>query len=215
MGRRRGRSLHVTGTRPDGTMLRAGFRIARTTATGRFRVRGTGIHVQGAVILDRTSAGAAGPGWLYDAACGGCHGADARGSLERPAIRCSVHVQPEAHAGLRNGMPAFPAGQLSLADLASIESWLAALCAADGPDALPADLYASNCARCHGADGAGASNVSGLQGPEIRCRSRELLLSELSGAEGGMPDFSDLSDAQAQTITTFVRGLCPGPLPPY
>jgi mono/diheme cytochrome c family protein len=110
-------------------------------------------------------------------------------------------------------MPPFPPGQLSSAELASIESWLKSQCAADPADTWSADLYASNCARCHGADGAGTSNVSGLQGPEVRCRSRELLLSEMSGAEGGMPDFSDLSDAQAQAITTYTRGLCPGTPP--
>jgi mono/diheme cytochrome c family protein len=72
----------------------------------------------------------------------------------------------------------------------------------DGPE-----IYASQCARCHGGDGQGGS------GPALDADSRLPALSdeEVTGAiamgRRGMPRFSGLSDVQMNNLLAHLRSL--------
>src|ERR1041385_7665405 len=63
---------------------------------------------------------------LYTGNCAVCHGADARGAIG-PNIRCKTSIAGPVRNG-KGSMPAFSAGVLSDADVASILSYLRGLC---------------------------------------------------------------------------------------
>lgn len=65
---------------------------------------------------------------LYDGKCAACHGVDARGAVG-PNLRCRRGILAAVRSG-KDGMPAFAAAQLSEADVAAIEDFLAGFCAA-------------------------------------------------------------------------------------
>jgi mono/diheme cytochrome c family protein len=68
-----------------------------------------------------------------------------------------------------------------------------------------AELYASNCASCHGAD---ARGVGGR--PDIHC-SKQIAgpVRAGRGANGEMPAFPNLTDADIAAVQAFLDGLCP------
>ena len=68
---------------------------------------------------------------LYDRSCAACHGVDARGAVG-PNVRCRRGILGPVRSG-KDGMPAFAAAQLSDADVAAIEDFLAGFCAAPAP----------------------------------------------------------------------------------
>jgi len=75
-------------------------------------------------------------------------------------------------------------------------------------DAGPgADLFAANCAVCHGAAGEGVVGP-GLAGNPAMQRAEYIITTVLFGREDhGMPPFADrLSDEEIAAIATFVRG---------
>lgn len=110
----------------------------------------------GAGTTPSTSEGEA----LYTQYCLVCHGPEGAGAPPYPG---SIQGDTGMWSVIRDGkgeMPAFP--QLSAGDAAAIEAWLASL-VADGMPPTPRDVYASECAACHGASGEGAD-----RGPPIR-----------------------------------------------
>ena len=138
--------------------------------------------------------------------CAGCHGTDAHGQTG-PDIHCNKNI----HDTVRNGrtgsigtMPAFAA--LSDADIASIQEFLNGLCPAGS--ASGADLFASNCAACHGADALGQ-----LAAPDVRCTVSSRVLNAVRSGRGSvMPVFSNtaLPDTDAAKIVDYLAGLCSG-----
>jgi mono/diheme cytochrome c family protein len=74
------------------------------------------------------------------------------------------------------------------------------------PDAqVAADLFATNCAGCHGADGSGVSGPS-LQGIEDRLSVEEETAVITNGRGGGMPAWQGrLTDTQIQLLVRFTR----------
>jgi len=69
-----------------------------------------------------------------------------------------------------------------------------------------ADLYASNCASCHGPD------ARGLQGnPDIHCNRsvHDIVVAGRVATPVSMPAFTNLSDADIGKIQDFLNGLCP------
>jgi len=146
---------------------------------------------------------------LYSANCASCHGTDARGLQGRPDIHCSKSIHDAVRNGLAGGidtMPAFPS--LTDDDIQALQQYLESLCPAG--TASGADLYASNCASCHGATGGGGRNVAGVRGPDIRCKEASEFQEKVRNGDGKMPAFPDIDMAAITRIVTYVRTFCSG-----
>jgi mono/diheme cytochrome c family protein len=146
---------------------------------------------------------------LYAANCASCHGADAAGLDGRPDLRCTVRGRitdavRNGRGDAATGMPAFSTTQLTNDQLTLITDWLGTLCSGSA-----SDLYASNCATCHGATADGGRNADGVRGPDIRCTEGGDVGEALSQGEGGMPAFPSLVDS-ASELAQFIRGFCTG-----
>lgn len=146
---------------------------------------------------------------LYAANCASCHGADAAGLDGRPDVRCTVHSRitdavRNGRGDAATGMPAFSTTQLTNDQLTLITDWLGTLCSG-----AASDLYASNCATCHGATAGGGRNADGVRGPDIQCTEGGDVGEALSQGEGGMPAFPSLVDS-ASKLAQFIRGFCTG-----
>jgi len=136
---------------------------------------------------------------LYAASCASCHGPDATGTGGRPAIRCTRDITDAVRNGRTGGaagdMPAFPA--LSDADVAKIQSFLDGLCPATGPD-----LFAGNCAICHGDDATGTPTA-----PGVRCATRTADAVR-TGRGAAMPAFPALTDADVALVEAWLADVC-------
>jgi mono/diheme cytochrome c family protein len=143
---------------------------------------------------------------LWGAYCASCHGADARGLDGRPDVHCSKQIADPVRNG-RTGpvgdMPAFP--ELTEAEIGLIQGFLETLCPTDS--ASGPDLYAGNCAGCHGGD-AGGGTGDGVRGPDIRCKGAADVEEKIREGDGEMPAFPELSTAAVARIADFVAGLC-------
>jgi mono/diheme cytochrome c family protein len=156
------------------------------------------------------SPGSGGPGAdLFATDCAGCHGADARGLPGYPDIHCARSI----HDTVRNGvagpagtMPAFPS--LTDADIARLQTFLDGLCPAGA--ATGADLYAGNCATCHGPTGGGGRNALGVHGEDIRCAGVREIAKMVTRGGDGMPAFPGLDAADIDAIASWLMGYCTG-----
>jgi mono/diheme cytochrome c family protein len=101
-------------------------------------------------------------------------------------------------------MPSFP--ELTDAEVALIQGFLETLCPLDA--ASGAELYAGNCASCHGADAGGGRNGSGVAGPDIRCKGESDVGEKVREGDGDMPAFPELSESAIGRIADLVAGLC-------
>ena len=144
---------------------------------------------------------------LYAASCASCHGADARGLDGRPDIHCHKSIYDSVRNG-RTGalgdMPPFP--NLTDADIAAIQGYLETLCPAGA--ATGAELFASNCATCHGATGSGGRNGAGVRGPDIRCTESHDFFEKVMNGDDEMPAFPELDAEAISRIVGFVHGFC-------
>jgi len=144
---------------------------------------------------------------LFAGNCSTCHGATAAGGrnglgVAGPDIRCSRAIAGPVASGEGTDMPAFP--RLTPGDVTSLQQFLTdTYCPANG--ATGVDLYASNCASCHGAD---ANGVDGT--PGIRCNRsiHDIVLSGRAGPSGTMPPFA-MTDAEIGLVQAYLVGLCP------
>jgi mono/diheme cytochrome c family protein len=144
---------------------------------------------------------------LYAAHCAGCHGADAAGLDGRPDVRCTVpsRITDAVRAGrgpTETGMPAFTTAQLTNDQMALVVEFLVGLCSGQ-----PADVYASNCATCHGATASGGRNADGVRGPGIRCTEGGDVAEALSEGEERMPAFPSLIGSAGE-LAQFINGFC-------
>jgi mono/diheme cytochrome c family protein len=137
---------------------------------------------------------------LFTANCASCHGAAARGVGMKPDIHCSRAIHDVVRSGRTGGaagdMPAFP--NLSEADIATLQGYLDGLC----PAPTGADLYASNCASCHGAYGGGTARA-----PAARCATR--VTDALTvGRAAAMPAFSAFTPDDVTHVQQVLDLLC-------
>ncbi len=139
---------------------------------------------------------------LYAGNCVSCHGADAGGDGDTVSIRCATRVGDAVQEGRGALMPSFPA--LASADLAAVTGFLDGLCTAHGRTG--ADLYAGNCATCHGATANGGRNGLGEPGPEIQCTGANDYQEKVQQGDDGMPAFPALSPGDVTAIVDFVHG---------
>jgi mono/diheme cytochrome c family protein len=104
-------------------------------------------------------------------------------------------------------MPAFPA--LAATDVAVLDAWLDAQCAAHGRTG--SDLWAGNCASCHGATAGGGRSGLGVRGPDVRCTETQDYAEKVRFGEEGMPAFPRLDAVDVTAIVGFVHGtFCAG-----
>jgi mono/diheme cytochrome c family protein len=146
-------------------------------------------------------------GSLWAGNCGGCHGADAGGTVDAPSVRCATRVADAVTVGRGARMPAFPA--LAATDVAVLDAWLDAQCAAHGRTG--SDLWAGNCASCHGATAGGGRSGLGVRGPDVRCTETQDYAEKVRFGEEGMPAFPRLDAVDVTAIVGFVHGtFCAG-----
>jgi mono/diheme cytochrome c family protein len=153
-------------------------------------------------LLGLCPPGAASGADLYAGNCATCHAADAGGAGESPSVRCSTLLADALARGRGTRMPSFPA--LTGVDLTAVDGFLAGLCATAGRTG--ADLYAGNCASCHGASAQGGRNGLGERGPEIQCTGASDYRESVRNGEDSMPAFPGLSDPDVTAIVSFVHG---------
>jgi mono/diheme cytochrome c family protein len=154
-----------------------------------------------------TSGGGTGAD-LYAAQCAGCHGTDAAGAAGTTDLRCTVRslLTDAVRHGRGSGtsaMPAFTTADLPDPQLGLITTYLHGLCSGSG-----ADIYASNCASCHGTTAGGGVNADGVPGPNIRCGEAGSLGEALRGGAEGMPAFPSFTRAQVTALSGYLRSLC-------
>ncbi len=71
-----------------------------------------------------------------------------------------------------------------------------------------AEIYASSCAVCHGADGAGGIGSSLISEFRYGDSSEEIYISIADGRDGGMPGFrQQLSDVKIRKLAAFLETL--------
>jgi mono/diheme cytochrome c family protein len=146
---------------------------------------------------------------LYSANCASCHGTDARGLPGYPDIHCNKNIQDavrNGRVGALRTMPAFP--NLTDSDIQALEQYLESLCPAG--TASGADLYASNCASCHGATGGGGRNAAGVRGPNVRCKDEHDFQEKVRNGDDEMPAFPDIDAAAVSRIVAYIRTFCSG-----
>jgi mono/diheme cytochrome c family protein len=145
---------------------------------------------------------------LYAGNCGSCHGADATGAPGAPSVRCATLVVDAVTVGRGAAMPSFSV--LTGVEVSRIEAYLGDLCAQAGRTG--ADLYAGNCATCHGDTAGGGRNALGQHGPGIRCTGTNDYQEKVREGEDGMPSFPALSPSDVTAIASFVHGAyCAAP----
>ena len=146
--------------------------------------------------------------------CAPCHGVDGGGGIG-PSLQGSTMSDAEMLRITRDGtsiMPAFGV-TLSEAELEAVAAFSAALRGA-APDVGSADsvgdgaqLFADNCAGCHGADAEG-----GL-GPNLKTTalSQAELLAIVSSGQGTMPGFAgQVAPEDIEVVVSFLEGLRAG-----
>jgi mono/diheme cytochrome c family protein len=150
-------------------------------------------------------AGGASGSDVYAGTCARCHGADATGTVSGPNVRCATRVEDAVLYGRGQVMPSFAFGATRLGALVT---YLDALCTAAG--ATGGDLYAGNCASCHGATAAGGQNANGVRGEGIRCASANDLAEKIMFGEERMPAFPRLAtNARVLAIASYLGAIGP------
>ena len=154
----------------------------------------------------RTLCPSPGRAELYAAHCAGCHGRDGSGTRRAPTVECAVRVRDAVRRGRDTAMPPLPG--LTDAEVDAVQAHLASLCAKRGRTVR--DVYAANCATCHGRDGAGGRDARWIEGPDIRCTAPADFTQAVVQGQGGMPAFPELA-AMVEPLRRQSRGRfhCP------
>lgn len=143
---------------------------------------------------------------LYDTHCARCHGAAGDGTSRAPAVHCALRVRDAVRRGRDTAMPPLPG--LTDAEVDQVQAYLDRRCAARGRRI--GDVFAANCATCHGPDGAGGRDARWIEGPDIRCAARTDFVQAVTQGQGGMPPFPQLA-AVMDALRRRARGRyrCP------
>jgi mono/diheme cytochrome c family protein len=144
---------------------------------------------------------------LYASNCATCHGGDGAGTGAAPSVRCATRVEDALVVGRGARMPAFST-TLTSGERIRIADFLLAQCNAAGRTG--ADLYAGNCATCHGASGSGGRNGLGVAGPDIRCADAGDYREKIRFGDEGMPAFPLIVPGDVTAIQAYIaEGFCP------
>jgi mono/diheme cytochrome c family protein len=150
---------------------------------------------------------------IYAEQCAGCHGDDASGGVAPSlqdtglAVEAVVSIISEGEGT----MPAF-GDTLSDSEIEALAGWLAGPGAGgDASLAVGAELYAANCATCHGVDASGGS------GPALTTTTLTSaeLATVVAAGQGAMPAFSETLSAEDITaLTAFMEAAVEAAIPP-
>jgi mono/diheme cytochrome c family protein len=147
---------------------------------------------------------------IYDEHCSGCHGTDGAGGAGPNLITSSLPTD-DIRAAVEQGIGTMPAftGVIAAADLDDLMAFLEDLIASAEPDPTGpslvtegADLFVSNCARCHGPD------ASGGVGPSLKFSTLGDVetVSVISNGFGSMPSFAEiLSSADVTALVAYLE----------
>jgi mono/diheme cytochrome c family protein len=137
---------------------------------------------------------------LYAANCASCHGADARGLDGRPDIRCNRSIHDVVLSGRTGPSGTMPRFVMTDAEIALVQAYLVGLCPIGGTGG--ADLFASNCASCHGIDATGSATA-----PSVRCATRVMDAVQYGRGER-MPSLPALAPSEVTAVQSWLDGLC-------
>ncbi|MEV1329409.1 c-type cytochrome [Micromonospora costi] len=161
---------------------------------------------------------------LFRQQCASCHGEQGQGSQRGPSLvgvgPASVDFQvgtgrmPLAHeqSQPRRREPVFSADEIAaLVDHVASFGGGGPQIPRVTPGDLPAgrEIFAANCAPCHGATGAGAALTNGRDAPPLYEATAVQIAEAVRVGPGLMPAFPSqlLSDQQVDDLTTYVRRL--------
>ena len=177
----------------------------------------------GAIVPDSDGGGVENElgGEVYNTTCAACHGAAGEGAMG-PSLQASTFDLSATSDAVANGVGAMPgfASGLTPEELDAVSAYSVAfqggtaadttgggVSTSDAPVAIAtgegADLFASNCAVCHGATGEGASAA-----PINVPFENEQLVEIIRVGIADMPGFaSSLNDGQVTVLANFVHAL--------
>ncbi|SIR51438.1 c-type cytochrome [Micromonospora avicenniae] len=161
---------------------------------------------------------------LYRQHCASCHGEQGQGSQRGPSLvgvgPASVDFQvgtgrmpiPDEMPQPRRDEPVFSADEIAaLVDHVASFGGGGPQVPRVVPGDLPAgrEIFAANCAPCHGATGAGAALTDGRDAPPLYEASAVQIAEAVRVGPGLMPVFPSqvLTDQQVDDLTTYVRRL--------
>jgi glucose dehydrogenase len=155
---------------------------------------------------------------IYQTQCAICHGGDRAGNppafpslVDMDKRLTNTQIVETIHAG-KGRMPGFPNLQDARLDQlidflkhpGGAAPSLASASASGGTDPVGRQLYAKNCAICHGDDRLGAvSNYPGLLGVRTRMDDAQIL-NNIHNGKGRMPGFAKLTKADTDAILRFL-----------
>ncbi|PZG18119.1 cytochrome C, partial [Micromonospora craterilacus] len=171
-----------------------------------------------------TAAPVPGGEQLYRQSCASCHGEQGRGSQRGPSLvgvgPASVDFQlstgrmpiPDAKPQPRRAEPVFSADEIAaLVDHVASFGGGGPQIPQVAPGNLQAgrELFAVNCAPCHGATGAGAPLTDGRTAPALYDATPVQVAEAVRVGPGLMPVFPSqvLTDQQVDDLATYVRRL--------
>ena len=174
-----------------------------------------GLQVTGATTTTTTTVPPDATGsQIYSAECASCHGASGEGGIG-PSLQASTLSLSQIVAIVTDGqgfMPGF-SGKLTAAQIDSVGNHALDLQVAGAttttsttvpPGATGGQIYAAECAGCHGSTGGGGIGPS-LQASTL---STSQIASIVTGGQGTMPGFSSkLTSTQIQSVSAHAAGL--------
>ena len=165
---------------------------------------------------------------LFLEGCSSCHGLAAQGASDGPSLigvgsaavdfQVSTGRMPLAAPGVQ-AMPNMPSyNEIETAALAAFVATLAPgpaipteemLDTADAEVALGGELFRTNCAQCHGANGVGGALSQGRVAPSLMGSDPKIIYEAMVSGPQSMPVFADttLSIEDKQGIIRYIQEL--------
>jgi ubiquinol-cytochrome c reductase cytochrome c subunit len=160
---------------------------------------------------------------LFQSSCAGCHGQNGEGTQRGPSLTdvgaaaADFYLQTGRMPLAEEANQAAPGPRaFSQPDISDLDAFVGSL--GNGPDipdvsrgdlALGRELYLQECAACHGASGAGFTQVGGLYAPSLFDSDPTEVAEAVRVGPLLMPQFPDqvLDRHQVDSIATYVQQL--------
>ena len=139
---------------------------------------------------------------LFTSNCATCHGADARGVDGKPNIRCNRSIHDIVVAGGTGPSGTMPPFAMTNPEIALVQGFLVDLCPVGS--ATGDDLFAANCATCHGPGAIGTARAL-----NVRCATRVADTMRV-GRGARMPAFPGVAAAEVTSLQSYLTTICDG-----